>query len=174
MASVRKQKPTMEPRMPTRGRIHILEVWREQSLNVTVSVVSGRRSSDVGHSPHYNRVLNLQAGKSRRAQLLPSLPRNVARASMTTDRKHPAAETGPRNARPGDNGLSIAITKQPTEISTTERRRRGGGSRYSRAFDALKPAATFVERTTLPSYSESLSNRIHNHLPTMSRPEDTL
>lgn len=75
MASVRKQKPTMEPSMPTKGRIHILEIWWEQSLTVDVSVVSGRRSSDVGHPPHYNRVLNLQAGKSRRAQLLPSLPR---------------------------------------------------------------------------------------------------
>lgn len=75
MASVRKQKPTIEPSMPTRGRIHILEIWWEQSLTVDVSVVSGRRSSDVGHLPHYNRVLNLQAGKSRRAQLLPSLPR---------------------------------------------------------------------------------------------------
>lgn len=76
MASVRKQKPTMEPSMPTRGRIHILEVWLEQSLTVDVSVVSGKRSSDVGHPPRYNRVLNLQAGKSRRARLLPSLPRS--------------------------------------------------------------------------------------------------
>ena len=48
MASVRKQKPTMEPSMPTKGRIHILKAWREQSLTLTVSVVSGRRSSDVG------------------------------------------------------------------------------------------------------------------------------
>lgn len=74
MASVRKQKPTMEPSIPTRGRIHILNGWWKRSSTVTVSVVSRREPSDVGHSPHYNRVLNLQAGKSRRAQLLPSLP----------------------------------------------------------------------------------------------------
>lgn len=100
MASVRKQKPTMEPSMPTRGRIHILEVWREQSLNVTVSVsvVSGRRSSDVGHPPHYNRVLNLQAGKSRRAQLLPSLPKCGPSFDDdgTESVKQPTAETETR------------------------------------------------------------------------------
>lgn len=71
MASVRKQKPTMEPSMPTRGRIHILNGWWKHSVTVTVSVVSRRESSDVGHPPHYNRVLNLQAGKSRRAPTAP-------------------------------------------------------------------------------------------------------
>lgn len=45
MASVRKQKPTMEPSMPTKGKIHILVGWWKQSLtvSVSVSVVSGRK-----------------------------------------------------------------------------------------------------------------------------------
>jgi hypothetical protein len=34
MANVRKQKPTTEPSMPTRGKIHILDGWWKHSLTV--------------------------------------------------------------------------------------------------------------------------------------------
>lgn len=176
MASVRKQKPTMEPSMPTRGRIHIFKVWREQSLTVDASVVSRRRSSDVGHPPHYNRVLNLQAGKSRRAQLLPSLPK----CGPSFDDDGPQTCNGRngrpdcQNARVADNGLSIAITRQPTEISTTRRGRRGWGSLCLQVLEALKPAAFSVGRTFLSVKTSAQSNHIYGRLPNMSRPEDTL